>query len=208
MIVEKIVEYIVAGISVGGYAGVFVLMALESMIAPVPSEVVMPFAGYLVLQGKFNFWLALLASSIGSIFGSLLSYYMGSYGGRPFILKFGKYLLLEEEHLKWTEKWFKKQGDKTIFISRFVPVVRHLISIPAGIARMAIHKFIFYTFAGATMWNLILLYAGFKLGSHWGKIHQYSKELDIIFVIGVVLFLAYFVWKHHKKRKNENQKNK
>lgn len=202
MIVDKLFEYIVAGISAGGYFGVFALMALESMIAPVPSEAVMPFAGYLVLQGKFNFWLALLASSLGSIFGSLLSYYIGVYGGRPFILKFGKYLLLEKEHLEFTERWFNKQGDKTIFISRFIPVVRHLISIPAGIARMPMRKFMVYTFIGASMWNFILLYAGFKLGSQWDKIHEFSKELDIVFVIAVLLFLVYFVQKHHKKRKN------
>lgn len=205
MIVEKLVEIIVAGISLGGYFGLFILMALESMIAPVPSEVVMPFAGYLVLQGRFNFWAAVVVSGLGSIFGSLLSYYIGSYLGRPFILKFGKYLLLEEEHLQWTEKWFKRQGDKTIFISRFVPVVRHLISIPAGIARMSMQKFVIYTFVGATTWNLILLYAGFKLGVHWNKIHEFSRELDIIFVIAVVLFLAYFIWKYHKK-KNEKDK--
>lgn len=206
MIVEKIVEYIVAGISAGGYMGLFLLMALESMVAPVPSEVVMPFAGYLVLQGRFEFWTAVLVSGFGSIFGSLISYYMGAYLGRPFILKFGKYLLLEEEHLEWTEKWFKKQGDKTIFVSRFVPVVRHLISMPAGIARMAMHKFIIYTFVGASIWNLILLYAGFKLGSHWDKIHHFSKELDVVFVIAVAAFLAYFIWKHHKRRKNEKNK--
>jgi len=201
MIVEKLVEYILLGMSVGGYFGLFVLMALESMIAPVPSEVVMPFAGYLVLQGRFNFWIAAMVSGLGSVFGSLVSYYMGAYLGRPFVLKFGKYLLLEEEHLEWTEKWFKRQGEKTIFISRFVPVVRHLISIPAGIAKMSMQKFLVYTFAGATVWNLILLYAGFKLGEHWDKIHQYSKQLDVIFVIAVVLFFAYFIWKHHKKRK-------
>ena len=208
MIVEKLAGYIVAGISGFGYFGIFALMALESMIAPVPSEIVMPFAGYLVLQGKFNFWYALIASSLGSVFGSILSYYLGSYGGRAVILKFGKYLLLEEEHLEWTEKWFSKQGEKTIFISRFIPVVRHLISIPAGIAKMAMNKFIIYTFAGASIWNLVLLYAGFRLGAHWDKIHEFSKELDIIFIAGVLLFLAYFVWKHHKRRKNEIQKNK
>jgi len=205
MIVEKLVEYIVYGISALGYSGVFLLMALESMIAPVPSEVVMPFAGYLAAQNRFNFWFALIASSLGSVFGSLLSYYMGLYGGRPLISKFGKYLLLEEEHLEWTEKWFRKSGEKTIFISRFVPVVRHLISIPAGVARMAMHKFLLYTFVGATIWNFILLYAGFRLGSHWGKIHEFSKELDVIFIIAVVIFLAYFLWKHHKKR---NEKSK
>lgn len=206
MIVEKIVEYIVLGMSTLGYFGLFILMALESMIAPVPSEVVMPFAGYLALQGRFAFWTAALVSGIGSLFGSLLSYLMGAYLGRPFVLKFGRYLLLEEEHLEWTEKWFKKQGSKTIFISRFVPVVRHLISIPAGIAKMPLQKFILYTFAGATLWNSILLYAGFKLGEHWDKIHEYSREIDIIFVAFVLLFLIYFVWKHHKKRKNAKNK--
>jgi len=205
MIIEKIAEYTIFGMSAGGYFGLFVLMAMESMIFPVPSEVVMPFAGYLALQGRFNFWIALLVSGFGSIFGSVLSYYLGFYGGRPFVSKYGKYLLLDKEHLEWTENWFRKQGDKTIFISRFIPVVRHLISIPAGIAKMAIHKFVIYTFLGATIWNFILLYAGFKLGEHWDKIHQYSKELDIIFVALVILFLGYFVWKH-RKLKNEKTK--
>lgn len=205
MIVEKLVGYIVAGMSINGYFGLFLLMALESMIAPVPSEVVMPFAGYLVLQGRFDFLTALFVSSMGSIFGSLLSYYIGVYGGRPLVLRFGKYLLVEEEHLKWTEKWFKSQGEKTIFISRFVPVVRHLISIPAGIGRMAMHKFLVYTFVGASIWNLVLLYAGLRLGSQWNKIHEFSRELDIIFIIGVVSFLIYFIRKHHKK-KNEKSK--
>lgn len=207
MIVEKLAEYIVLGISALGYFGVAALMALESMIAPVPSEVVMPFAGYLVAQGRFNFWIVLGASSLGSIIGSLLSYYIGYYGGRPLVIKFGKYLLLEEEHLDWTEKWFKKQGDKTIFISRFIPVVRHLISMPAGIAKMAMHKFLVYTFIGATIWNFILLYAGFKLGAHWNRIHMLSKELDVIFIAAVLLFLAYFVWAHRKKKKIKQGKD-
>jgi len=208
MIVEKLVEFIVSGISTGGYFGVFILMALESMIAPVPSEVVMPFAGYLALQGKFSFWIVLLASSLGSVFGSFLSYYIGLYGGKPLVLKFGKYLLLEEEHLEWTEKWFKKRGEKTILISRFVPVVRHLISMPAGIAKMPLRKFLVYTFIGASIWNFMLLYAGLKLGLQWNKIHQYSGQLDIIFIAAVAAFFIYFILKHHKRRKNEDQKNK
>ena len=204
MIVEKLVDYIVVLMSNGGYLTLFFLMALESMIAPVPSEIVMPFAGYLVLQNQFNLWIAILASSLGSLFGSIFSYYVGFYGGRPLILKFGKYLLLDEEHLKWTEKWFKRQGDKTIFISRFVPVIRHLISIPAGISKMSITKFAFYTTIGASIWNFILLYAGLKLGQNWDKIHKFSKELDIVFVAIVILLFAHFVWKYHKK----NEKNK
>ena len=201
MIVEAIVGYITKGIEIGGYFGIFILMSLESMIAPVPSEIVMPFAGYLVAQGKFSFWGALLASSIGSIAGSLISYYMGVYLGRPAILKFGKYLLLNEEHLEWTEKWFKNLGEKTILISRFIPVVRHLISIPAGIAGMNIPKFAIFTAIGATIWNFILLYAGFRLGSHWELIHKYSSQLDILFIIGIVMFMGYFIWKSYKKKK-------
>lgn len=206
MIVEKLVDYIIAGISLGGYPGIFILMALESMIAPVPSEVVMPFAGYLVAQGRFNFLIALLSSSLGSIFGSLISYYIGAYGGRQIILKYGKFLLLEEKHLHWTEKWFKLQGDKTIFISRFIPVVRHLISIPAGIAKMPMIKFLTYTFSGASLWNLILLYSGLKLGRHWDKIYAFSRELDMFFIIAIVLAASYFLWKHAKRLKSGKNK--
>ena len=201
MIVEKLVELIINGMSAGGYLSVFVLMALESMIAPVPSEVVMPFAGYLVLQGRLTALGTLLASSLGSIFGSIMSYYIGMYGGRAIALKYGKYLLLDEGHLVWTEKWFRKQGDKTIFISRFIPIVRHIISIPAGIAKMPVNKFLIYTFIGASAWNSILLYAGFKLGTHWEIIHHYSRELDIIFVAGIIIFAIYFLLKHTSKNK-------
>ena len=205
MIVDKLIEYAISVMSAAGYFGLFILMALESMIFPVPSEAVMPFAGYLVFQGRFDFLIALIVSSLGSVFGSLLSYYIGFYGGRPFVLKYGKYFFIENEHLEWTENWFRKQGQITICISRFIPVVRHLISIPAGIAKMAVPKFVLYTFLGATIWNLILLYAGFKLGEHWDKIHQYSKQLDVLFIAVVMLFFAYFIWKHHK-RKNEKPK--
>ena len=188
-------------ISAIGYPGIFILMALESTAAPVPSELVMPFAGYLVTTGRFEFIAIILIGASGSLFGSLASYFLGRKYGMPFIKKYGKYALITESDLNWTIKWFKKHGDKTIFISRFVPVVRHLISIPAGIARMPMHKFIVYTFIGATIWNFILLYAGLRLGAHWNKIHQFSKELDIVFVAAVALFLAYFIWKHHKRRR-------
>ena len=201
MIVEKLVEIITNVMSASGLTGVFILMTLESMVAPVPSEIVMPFAGYLVLQGRLTIFGALIASSLGSIFGSIISYYIGKHGGRAIVSKYGGYLLLNENHLEWTEKWFKKQGDKTIFASRFIPIVRHLISIPAGIAKMPVHKFLIYTFFGASIWNSILLYAGFKLGQQWEKIHQYSRELDIIFLAGIILLVSYFFWKNYKKNK-------
>ena len=158
---EPLINLFTDIISTGGYAGIAILMALESMVAPVPSEAVMPFAGMLWFSGQMSFWLILIFSTLGSIIGSLISYYMGLYGGRPLITKYGKYLLLNEHDLAITERFFKRFGDKTIFISRFVPVVRHLISIPAGTGKMNLVKFIFYTTLGAGLWNAILTYLGY-----------------------------------------------
>jgi len=201
MLFEFIVEMITAAMSTGGYPVLFILMALESMIAPIPSEAVMPFAGYLAANARFSFLGVILVSSLASVLGSLVSYWMGIFGGRRFILRFGKYLLLDEEHLEWTEKWFKKSGEKTIFISRFVPVVRHLISIPAGIGRMNLKKFILYTFFGATLWNAFLAWLGLLLKERWEIIHHYSSQIDIIIVALLVIGISYFIYKLIKKSK-------
>jgi len=184
-----------------GYFGVFVLMTLESMVAPVPSEGVMPFAGFLVTQGKFNMVLVIVASSIGSIVGSLISYYAGAYGGKPVILKYGKYLLLDKHHLEITERFFEKYGEKTIFFCRFIPVVRHFISIPAGAGNMKLPKFCIYTLVGATMWNAFLAYTGVWLGARWELVHKFTKYLDILVVLLGVGFIGYLVYKHTKNRK-------
>jgi len=187
---------ITAGIHQGGYAGIFILMTMESMVFPVPSELIMPFAGFLILSKEFSFIGVLIASSIGSIVGSVISYYIGSIGGRPVVLKAGKYLLLDESHLDQTERFFGKYGEKAIFFARFVPVVRHLISIPAGIGKMDMTKFILYTVAGATLWNMFLAYMGIQLGERWEVIHRYSSVIDIIVVCVGVIAGAYFVRKH------------
>lgn len=201
MVVEKLAELIIAGMSSLGYAGLFLLMALESMIAPIPSEIVMPFAGFLINSGRFTLLNVALVSGLASVFGSLLSYWMGIFGGRRFIIKYGKYLLLDESHLEWTEQFFGKYGEKTIFISRFVPVVRHLISIPAGIGRMDLKKFCLYTFAGAIIWNTFLAWLGIKLGEKWSLIHDYSQQLDYVMIVVIIIAFSYFVYKHIKKRK-------
>src|SRR3989338_4238193 len=175
-----------------GYPGLVILMALESMIFPLPSELVMPFAGFLISQGKMSFLGVILASSTGSVLGSLLSYYLGKYGGRRTVLKFGKYLLLDETDLMKTEAWFQKRGGKTIFISRFIPVVRHLISIPAGIGNMRLFPFVIYTLAGATIWNTFLAYLGYVLGNHWEAVRQYSEPFSVvigILIVGVAVFM-------------------
>jgi membrane protein DedA with SNARE-associated domain len=194
-------------IETGGYVGVFILMTLESMVAPVPSEAVMPFAGFLVYSNTFSMPWVIIASTIGSIVGSLISYYIGLWGGKPVVLKFGKYLLLDKHHLEITEKFFAKYGEKTIFICRFIPVVRHLISIPAGVGKMNVVKFSMYTVIGAAIWNAILAYLGLWLGEKWSLIHHYSRYLDYIVVVVIIGVVAYWILKRIKNKsipKNQN----
>lgn len=188
-----------------GYVGVMVLMAMESMIFPVPSEAVMPFTGFLVYEEKFSWIGIFIFSTLGSIIGSSISYLMGLYGGRAFILKYGKYFLLEKEHLEITEKFFSKYGEITILISRFIPVVRHLISIPAGMARMNFMKFIIFTTIGASAWNMFLAYVGYILKSNWKEIMKYSKVFDLIVILAIFLLSVYFLYKQFKKSKQKGK---
>lgn len=204
-ILSHIGEFVVDTIGFLGYPGITALMALESMIFPMPSELVMPFAGFLAVDGKMSFWLIILFSSIGSIVGSLISYYVGYYGGNKFILKFGKYFLLDVTDLDKTERWFHKKGEKTIFISRFIPVVRHLISIPAGIGKMDLKKFCLYTIVGATMWNLILASAGYVLGKKWNLVRHYSEYASMASAVLIVLVSSYFVYHHYKNKMREKR---
>jgi membrane protein DedA with SNARE-associated domain len=199
-ITEFLVVYIKAFISSTGYFSVFILMVLESMVAPVPSEAVMPFAGMLIADGQFSFFGVIFISTLGSIIGSLISYYIGYYGGRPLVERFGKYLLLDKHHLDLTEKYFQKRGDITILICRFIPVVRHLISIPAGMGKMNIWKFSIYTIIGAGIWNAFLTYIGFILNKNWEVVLKYSSVIDIVVVIALVLVIIYAVYKLNKAR--------
>ena len=202
MVTEVLINQITAIISAMGYPGILIMMALESMIFPVPSEAVMPFAGFLVHTGRFGFAQVVLASVAGSIIGSLLSYYAGFYGGKPFVMKFGKYFLLEEKHLDFTTDFFHKYGGAAVFASRFIPVVRHLISIPAGMGKMPLRTFLAYTIAGAGIWNAFLAYLGMKLGAGWTKIGSYSRQLDFLVVgIIVVVGIVYFLKAYGLKRK-------
>ncbi len=204
-ITETISNWAITTMGTTGYAGVAFLMALESMIFPIPSEAVMPFAGFLIAQKKFTWTGVIFFSTLGSIIGSWLSYWIGSYGGRPIILKYGKYLLLDTHHLEITENYFNKKGDATIFISRFIPVVRHLISIPAGIAKMNFWKFTLYTIVGAGLWNTFLTWVGFKLKDHWDNLlkSEWKHILDYVFVALIIAFFAYLgykIWDEKKKR--------
>jgi membrane protein DedA with SNARE-associated domain len=192
VLTETISNFAIKCLDLTGYFGAGLLMALESMIAPIPSEAVMPFVGFLVADGSWNLWLAIAVTSLGSVTGSFISYYMGFYGGKPLVLKVGRYLLLNPHDLVITEKFFHRRGGLiTVFVSRFVPVVRHLISIPAGIGRMPLIPFLLVTFVGATMWNTFLLLCGMKLREHWPVVQTYSHQIDL--VVGVLL-LAGLTW--------------
>ncbi|MDB6040504.1 MAG: hypothetical protein JWM99_4345 [Verrucomicrobiales bacterium] len=194
MITETISKIAVQILDSTGYAGAAGLMALESMIAPVPSEAVMPFVGFQVADGKWNLAGAIAATSFGSILGSLLSYLMGYYGGKPVILKVGKYLLLNRHDLERTEAFFQKRsGIVTVFISRFIPVIRHFISIPAGMGRAPLLPFLAVTLAGATIWNTFLLVCGMKLREHWNVVQKYSHQADIVIVALILIAGIFYV---------------
>ncbi|OGS37114.1 MAG: hypothetical protein A2293_12970 [Elusimicrobia bacterium RIFOXYB2_FULL_49_7] len=199
-ITALIAQYATAFIDATGYWGVTVLMTLESMVFPIPSEAVMPFAGFLIESGRFSFAGVIFFATVGSLIGSLLSYWIGRYGGKPFINRFGKYLLLDEEELAWTESFFQKRGEVTIFISRFIPVVRHLISIPAGIGKMPIVKFCFYSVIGAGLWNSFLTVVGYYLKKNWTVVMKYSHIVDVVVVVILAGLVAMYVVRHVKKR--------
>ncbi len=188
-----------------GYAGVFILMVLESMIFPMPSELVMPFAGFAASRGELSMLFVIIASTLGSLVGSLLSYYIGYFGGNRLVTRFGKYLLLDEEDLRKTEQWFMKRGEITILIGRLIPVVRHLISIPAGIGKMDLLKFSAYTVIGATAWNTFLAYLGYLLGKNWDLVRHYTEPLSIavaLLLVAACVFLSYRHFMHRRRKKH------
>ena len=200
-ITEFLAFYITKFIEQTGYVTVFVGMTLESMVFPVPSEAIMPFAGFLIAEGKMTFFGVIFFSTLGSIIGSWISYAMGRYGGEIFVDRYGRYLLLDRQELKATEKFFARYGQLTIFISRFIPVVRHLISIPAGAAKMNIWSFSILTVIGAGLWNAFLAYAGFKLKQNWHQVMEYSHIVDIVVVGILVVLVGLFIWRHYQKKK-------
>lgn len=192
-----------------GYPGLFLLIVLESTMVPVPSLLVMPFAGYLASTGDFSLPVILVINSAGALTGSLLSYWLGAAGGKPLLLRYGKYLFIRPKDIEKTESYFAKHGGKTIFIGRFLPVVRHLISIPAGIARMPLPSFLTLTFLGATIWGGGLMILGYQLGSNWESIVKKAKRVDLVIAAIVVMVILAIAVKFVLRRRREQaaQKN-
>lgn len=178
-------NFVISVISTSGYVGIMVLMAIESAAIPLPSEIIMPFSGYLVSQGNFSFWLVSIWGAIGNVLGSMIAYAVGFWGGRPLIERYGRYILIRKHELDRADNWFKNYGQSTVFFSRLLPAVRTFISLPAGMAKMNIGKFAMYTFAGSFPWSVGLTYVGYRLGGEWESIRTYFHRLDL--VIGVII---------------------
>ena len=200
-IIEILSAFIVATISKLGYAGVVLLMAIESACIPLPSEIIMPFSGYLVYKGQFNLWAVGVAGAVGCVVGSWVAYYAGLYGGRPFIEKYGRYVLLSRHDLDLADRWFARYGEIIVFASRLLPVIRTFIAFPAGIARMNMTRFTVYTFLGSLPWCLGLAYVGQVLGEQWDKsetLKTWFHRFD--FLIGAVILAGavWWVWRHVK----------
>jgi membrane protein DedA with SNARE-associated domain len=205
MITQYISELAIRMLDAGGYWSAALLMMLESMIAPIPSEAVMPFVGFLVADGKWNLYLSIVMTTFGSITGSLISYYLGYHGGNPLVLKVGKYLLLDRHDLELTEKFFaKRSGTLTLFFSRFIPVIRHFISIPAGMGKMRLFPFIMATLIGATLWNSFLLYLGLILRENWTVVQKYSHQIDIGVVLLLTAMLGWFIYSRLQRRRQQS----
>jgi membrane protein DedA with SNARE-associated domain len=198
-ILTQIGAFAVNIISALGYPGVAFLMALESACIPIPSEIIMPFSGYLAVSGKFSFWFVVLAGTIGNLAGSIAAYFVGYHGGRPLIEKYGKYILLSAHDLDKAEIWFKKYGNISVFFSRLLPIVRTFISLPAGVARMPFWKFCFYTVLGCLPWSIFLTYIGVVLGENWKSIEVYFHKFDWVVIIIGSLLIIYWIYKKIKK---------
>ena len=201
-LIEWGTEIILDWISNFGYPGIVFLMALESACMPVPSEIVMPFAGYLVYQaeqGNYDGEVMTLAGislagAIGCTLGSIAAYWVGKHAGRSLILKYGKYVLIRERHLDLAERWFEKYGEIATFVSRLLPVIRTFISLPAGIAKMNFKKFVLYSFVGSLPWTFMLGYVGYALGPSWEDIKEVFHKLDLLIIAALVAILVWYVW--------------
>jgi membrane protein DedA with SNARE-associated domain len=202
-LIEIIASFILATISSSGYLGIILLMAIESACIPLPSEIIMPFSGYLVFRGDFRlFWVG-LAGGFGCVVGSALAYYLGLYGGRPLVERYGKYVLIFHRDLDLADRWFNHYGDWAIFFSRLLPVLRTFISFPAGVARMNFPRFVVYTFLGSFPWCLGLAYIGMKLGQNWDTLRVYFHRFDMVVGALIALGVIYYLW-HHLKRRRES----
>lgn len=194
---EVVLRAITDAIAAMGYWGIGIGMAIESANIPLPSEVILPFGGYLVSTGQLEFYRTVMAGTVGGTVGSALSYYLGLRGGRPFLLRYGRYFGFSVKHLAPADRWFEHYGEATVFFTRLMPIIRTFISLPAGISGMNFKKFLVYTFLGSLPWSLLLTYIGLKLGQNWEAIKPWFHRLDVVVTLGLIGVLIY-LWRSRK----------
>jgi len=198
--IAAVTHFITGTIDAWGYIGVGLLMAIESAAIPLPSEIIMPFAGVSVESGRFTLTGLALAGAFGSVIGSLVTYAVGFYGGRPLIQKYGRLVFISEHDLAATERFFSRFGKWSTLVGRILPVVRTFISIPAGIGKEPLLPFTVFAFAGSFVWSYFLAWLGLKLGDNWHVLESYFRKLDVIIVLVIGGFIIFLGWRHWKHR--------
>jgi membrane protein DedA with SNARE-associated domain len=195
-------EWITSFVAGVGYLGIFLLMTIEGIITPIPSELIIPFAGYLAAQGLFQLPLVILVATAGSTLGSTVAYYIGYYGGRPLILRYGRFVGLGEDDIRWAEVWFEKYGDWGNFIGHAIPGVRSFISFPAGMGKMDLKRYVVSTALGSAVWNTVLAVAGFLLLDRWIAVAETTSNIDLYIVVGAIAgIVGYVYWRKFRAKR-------
>jgi membrane protein DedA with SNARE-associated domain len=208
----KIVEFLTTLFQSIGWAGVTGIMVLESANIPIPSEVTMPLAGWLLVQARGGtalqaIWHGALWGAVGCTVGSLLSYALGAWGGRPFLDRYGKYLMIGSHDLEMADRWFARWGDWASFISRLLPIVRTFISFPAGVARTRLLPFTIFTFLGSALWCGALAYGGFVMGSRWEELRAVMRPFDIPIAIALLGAFGYYIYRHVRRSSQSSRED-
>jgi membrane protein DedA with SNARE-associated domain len=203
-LIDLVVTLVTGTISLVGYWGILVLMTLESACIPIPSEIIMPFSGFLVSAGKLELIWVTLCGAFGNLLGAVITYAIGYYGGRPFVMKYGKYFFIKEKEVHHAEKFFERWGDFAVFLARNLPIIRTFISLPAGVAEMNFPKFALFSFIGSIPWCFALAYLGYLLGSNWMLIRQYGHILDILAGILIVAFIIKIIYDYFSDKNGDS----
>ena len=202
-VIDILAQFVISTIDHIGYIGVFLLMAVESCGIPMPSEVIMPFSGFLVADGKMLFWIVVAAGTLGNLVGSLVAYWIGYKGGRPLIEKYGRYILISKHDLDMADRWFKKYGDWSVYFGRLLPIIRTYISFPAGIAKMDVKRFAIFTTLGALPWTALFAWLGVMMGDNWELIREKLHKFDLAIGIAIIILIALYIWRHVRNSKKE-----
>jgi membrane protein DedA with SNARE-associated domain len=188
-----------------GYVGIVLAMAVESCCIPLPSELIMPLAGFLAFQGRFTLAGVVIAGALGSVIGSAAAYWIGALGGRPLLLRYGRYVLISPQDAERADAYFAKYGDATVLLTRCLPIVRTFISLPAGITHMRQGRFLLYTFIGSLPWCLVLAFAGYKLGQHWDQVGTILHRFDLVIGLLIAILVVLFVVRHMRQRESASE---